>query len=220
MLTRVLEPEVMDTRDDAIDYDQMDHSAVNQRFVADFFRFAPHAGSPILDVGTGTARIPIEFCRVSPEVTLVAIDLAEQMLTLARQNCVRAGFESRIQIEKANGREFHYATASFPTVVSNSIIHHIPDPYDCLSEMVRVCQRRGVLFVRDLVRPEDEEILSQLVEQYAAGANPHQRQLFADSLRAALTLAEVQSLVAQLGFSPETVSMASDRHWTWAALNG
>ena len=34
MLPRVLEPEVMDSAAEAVDYDQMDHSHVNQLFVA------------------------------------------------------------------------------------------------------------------------------------------------------------------------------------------
>ena len=33
MLTRILEPEVMDTAEEARDYDTMDHSAVNRVFV-------------------------------------------------------------------------------------------------------------------------------------------------------------------------------------------
>jgi SAM-dependent methyltransferase len=109
-----------------------------------------------------------------------------------------------------------YPTGAFAAVVSNSIIHHIPDPFDCFSEMVRVCRSSGVIFVRDLIRPATEAELHHLVSLYAGNANLHQRQLFADSLRAALTLAEVQSLVVQLGFESDTVSQTSDRHWTWA----
>ena len=35
MLKRVLEPEVMDSDEDAREYDSMDHAAVNAVFVAD-----------------------------------------------------------------------------------------------------------------------------------------------------------------------------------------
>ena len=38
MIPRVLEPEAMETADEAADYDAMDHTAVNERFVADFLR--------------------------------------------------------------------------------------------------------------------------------------------------------------------------------------
>jgi len=218
MLQRVLEPEVMDTPDDARDYDTMDHAEVNRAFVRDFFTFASEHLSPMLDVGTGTAQIPIEFCRQNANVEIVAIDLAQEMLNIATENVKQAGFAHRVRLELASGRAMPYETGTFPGVVSNSIIHHIPDPFECFSEMVRVCKTGGVLFVRDLVRPDHEVRLNHLVQTHAGKANDHQRQLFADSLRAALTLAEVRSLLVQLGFATETVTMTSDRHWTWAAI--
>ncbi len=72
--------------------------------------------------------------------------------------------------------------------------------------------------MRDLSRPASAELLRQLVAQYAGDANEHQRQMFADSLHAALTVEEMRDLVATLGFPPETVQASSDRHWTWAAV--
>jgi hypothetical protein len=53
------------------------------------------------------------------------------------------------------------------------------------------------------------------VQTYAGDANAHQRQMFEDSLRAALTLDEVREMVAQLGLDPVTVRQTTDRHWTW-----
>jgi hypothetical protein len=60
-------------------------------------------------------------------------------------------------------------------------------------------------------------MLQQLVTTYAADATPYQRNLFADSLRAALTAEEMADLATTFGFAPETVRMTSDRHWTWIA---
>ena len=217
MLERVLEPEVMDTPDEATDYDSMDHSAVNRRFAADFLARAAADTGLTLDVGTGTAQIPIELCRQSPDIEIVAVDLADEMLKLARRNVERAGFADRIRIEKVNGRRMDYPPGHFAAVVSNSIIHHIPQPAECFAEMLRVCADGGRLFVRDLHRPVGEAELRNLVETYAGDANPHQRQLFTASLRAALTLDEVRTLVGNLGFAPDSVSLTSDRHWTWSA---
>lgn len=220
MLPRVLEPEVMDTPEEARDYDAMDHSVVNRVFTADFLSFHPRPTGTLLDVGTGTAQIPVELCRTMNGFDVLAIDAAQHMLTLARVNIDRAALASRIQIEKADAKQLQYANGSFTSIISNSIVHHIPDPFEAIAEMVRVCAPGGTVFVRDLLRPPGEVTLKLLVDTYAARANDHQRKLFSDSLRAALTLSEIQTLVAQLGFARTTVRQTSDRHWTWAANAG
>jgi ubiquinone/menaquinone biosynthesis C-methylase UbiE len=215
LLPRVLEPEVMDTPEEARDYDAMDHSAVNRVFVDDFLAAWDGRG-PVLDVGTGTALIPIEFCRQWPTGTVVAVDAAEHMLAVARTNVERAGLAWRIMLHLIDAKGMPFAAGSFPAVMSNSIVHHIPDPRAVFAEIARVAAPGATIFVRDLLRPADRETLNHLVETYAAGANDHQKKMFAESLHAALTVDEVRELVAGVGFDPAGVRQTSDRHWTWA----
>lgn len=220
MLSRVLEPEVMDTAEEALDYDTMDHSFVNGLFADQFAELLQ--GSPyrpagrwrVLDVGTGTAQIPIEIVRRRSDVDIVAIDLSREMLKLGQRNLERAGVAAAIRLELVDAKRLPDPSASYDAVISNSIIHHIPEPLHSLREMVRVLRPGGVLFVRDLLRPSDLATLDRLVEQHAAGANPHQRRLFAESLRAALTVEEVASLLQQVGLPVHWVAATSDRHWT------
>ena len=216
MLARVLEPEVMDSPEEARDYDAMDHATVNSVFVTDFLAVW-NGENPILDVGTGTAQIPIELCRRDARPQVRAIDLAEQMLRVGRDNVRRAGFEGRVRLERCDAKQMPFPAGSFAAVISNSIIHHIPGPGPVLAEMARVRTADGVLFIRDLVRPPDEATLRHLVATYAGEANAHQQQMFADSLHAALSLEEIRALVAALGFDPATVRQTTDRHWTWCA---
>jgi SAM-dependent methyltransferase len=110
-----------------------------------------------------------------------------------------------------------FDSGSYQVVISNSIVHHIPEPREVLAEAVRVTAMGGLLFHRDLCRPDTEQELDRIVETYAGGANAYQRRLFADSLHAALTVEEVRRIVAEFGFAPETVYKSSDRHWTWIA---
>jgi len=216
MIPRTLEPEVMESEADARDYDTMDHSAVNKAFAADFLSIADPRG-PILDVGTGTAQIPIEICRQSTSASIIAIDLSEEMLKIARLIVAQAALQHRITLECVNASAMPYGKGTFAAVVSNSIIHHIPEPAGCFAEMVRVAAAGAILFVRDLMRPESADEVNRLVALHAAGANPHQRQLFRDSLYAALTLDEVRAIVTALGFAAGTLQATSDRHWTWCA---
>jgi ubiquinone/menaquinone biosynthesis C-methylase UbiE len=214
MLLRTLEPEVMDTDDDARDYDSMDHADVNTQFVQDLVA-AGNIGQEVLDVGTGTARIPVEVCLRLATVHIVAVDLAESMLKLARAHLRRAALTGRITIRRADAKRLPFRHNRFTCVMSNSIVHHVPDPRIVFQEAVRVTAPGGMLFFRDLLRPETTERLEQLVAAYAAGANEHQRQLFRNSLHAALRLEEVQQLIGSLGFPAASVQQTSDRHWTW-----
>jgi ubiquinone/menaquinone biosynthesis C-methylase UbiE len=221
MLTRILEHEVMDTEQEACDYDSMDHSGVNRVFVDDLLVDATKADLPLasvemLDLGTGTAQIPIELCRRTAGVKIVAIDLAEEMLKLARLNVEAAGLQDRIRLERVDGKRLAYADGMFAAVISNSIVHHIPEPRSVLAEALRVVRPGGLIFIRDLLRPAADATVRHLVDTYAAGANDHQRFLLDASLRAALSLGEIRELVASLGFSPEMVEATSDRHWTWS----
>jgi ubiquinone/menaquinone biosynthesis C-methylase UbiE len=225
MLPRTLEPEVMDTREEAVDYDSMDHSGVNRVFVDDLLAASQEAGFDeaslteplrILDVGTGTAQIPIELCRRPLNCDVWAIDLAVEMLLLAEQNVREAALDGRILLEQEDAKAMNYSDADFDWVISNSIVHHIPEPESSLRDMLRVLRPGGFFFVRDLLRPESDAEVEAIVRTYAGAENENQQQLFRQSLHAALTVDEMRGLMSALGWSGECVSQNSDRHWTVA----
>ena len=214
---RRLEPEVMDTPEEARDYDQMDHSQVNQQFVTDLLAFLPVRPAFAVDLGTGTAQIPIALCRQLPELRVDAVDASVEMLRLAQRNTLDAGCASRVRLILADAKQLPYPDHSVPLVISNSLIHHLPEPRVLFEEIQRIGLPGGWLFLRDLARPAGPAERDRLVDCYAAEANPHQRQLFSDSLEAALTLEEMRELVLAHGYAGDTVALTSDRHWTWAA---
>ncbi len=216
-LERVLEPEVMDTLEEATDYNEMDHREVNRKFVDDLLAAGEISGE-VLDLGTGTALIPIELCQRHEDCRVMAVDMAVHMLDLARYNIEAETLIERIMLEQIDAKEMPFDDDRFDVVMSNSIVHHIPDPFVALSEAVRVTKPGGLIYIRDLMRPEDDATVQQLVDTYAADENNHARQMFDDSLRAALSLDEIRVMVVRLGFVPESVSATSDRHWTWSSF--
>ena len=231
MLIRILEPEWMDSERDAREYDAMDHAAVNAAFVTDLLdavtdwsrkRPVQSGLAPrleVLDLGAGTGQIPIELSRRGPSVRVVAVDAAASMLAAARENVAAAGFGERIELVLADAKLLPFPPASFPVVISNSIVHHIAEPATVIAEAIRVTAHGGLQFHRDLCRPEGAAELERIVATYAGDATPYQRKLFADSLRAALALEEMQRLVGEIGFPAQSVQKTSDRHWTWMAAN-
>lgn len=216
-MKRVLEPEVMDTPEEARDYNAMDHSAVNAAFVDDLLA-AGLPGNRVLDLGTGTALIPIRLCQQNDEVQVLAVDAAIHMLELAKLNVGMANLHLRIQLQHTDAKKLPFPDKMFDATVSNSIIHHIPEPIGCLREAVRVTRTGGRLFFRDLMRPASRAELDALVEQYAGREGDHAQRMFAESLAAALSLEEIRDLVKELGFPATSVQPTSDRHWTWTAV--
>jgi SAM-dependent methyltransferase len=240
MIQRILEPELMDSAEDAREYDAMDHSVVNAQFVTDLLaalqkgespNYRPTTSQPsdssaaiigpvsflrVSDLGAGTGQIPIELARRAPTIHVTAVDAARSMLPLASRNIDVAGLTDRIEFVLADAKHLPFDSESFPAVISNSIVHHIPNPHEVITEAVRVTAPGGLLFHRDLARPAGEAELRHLVETYAGDATPYQRKIFAESLRAALTADEMGDIVAMFGFARDSVSMTSDRHWTWS----
>lgn len=212
MLHRVLEPEVMDTEEDAREYDAIDNAEVNAAFVDEAAALAPDSGD-LLDVGCGPGQIAVLLARRLPAMRIVAADLAEEMLRIARRHVSLSLLGKRIDVVRADAKATGFPAESFDMVVSNSLAHHIPEPLHLFQEIRRVSRRGAAIFVKDLLRPAGLDEWRHLVQTYAADCNAYQRRLFADSLRAALSLDEVAQLCHEAGLTGVIVERVSDRHW-------
>jgi ubiquinone/menaquinone biosynthesis C-methylase UbiE len=212
-MNRILEPEVMDTWLEATAYDAMDFESVNTAFATDAIDLDPHA-IKILDVGTGTARIPILMCQQRSQYLITGIDLAQSMLIIGQRNVEEAGLNQRIRLERVDSKRMPYPDLEFDMLVSNSLVHHLPDPLSFFQEVKRLVRPGGALLIRDLIRPENDTIVNSLVAKIGEGYDTHQQQLFRDSLNAALTLTEVQELIDRVGLAQVKLVQSSDLHWT------
>ncbi len=216
MLSRVLEPEVMNDRDEAVQYNDMDHTEVNRNFVTDLLAAGP-LGLDCLDLGTGTALIPIELCLRNEDVRVMATDASSVMLDLARYRLEINSLTQRIQLHLGDAKKLIFEDHFFDTVMSNSLVHHLPSHETFFKEAMRVLRPNGLLFVRDLCRPASLVQLESLVSTYAAHETPSSQQMLRQSLHAALSLDEIRSLATDAGLPADCVAMSSDRHWTLSA---
>lgn len=213
MLHRVLEPEVMNDRNEAVEYNEMDHKTINRSFVSDLLA-SGQLGIDCLDLGTGTALIPIELCQRDQEIRVMASDASTVMLELARYQLEINNLTNRIQLHLGDAKKLIFESNFFDTVMSNSLVHHLPTHESFLLEAVRVLRPNGLLFLRDLCRPENQEQLDVLVSTYAANENESSQQMLRQSLQAALSLTEIRELAIAAGLPADCVAMTSDRHWT------
>ena len=101
---------------------------------------------------------------------VMAIDLSVAMLDQARLNIEVNSLINRIALAHIDSKELLYEDDQFDVVMSNSIVHHIPEPGTVIAEAVRVTKSGGRLFFRDLLRPIDDSTVQHLVATYAAEA--------------------------------------------------
>jgi ubiquinone/menaquinone biosynthesis C-methylase UbiE len=209
-MERVLEPEAMDTREEADAYASMDHSDANDAFVERLFALG--AAGSMLDIGTGPGQIPLLICARDAAARVTGIDLAEHMLRHARRARDSSAFAARIDYRRGDAKALAFPDRHFDAVYSNTILHHIPDPTPFLREARRVLRAGGALLIRDLFRPPSLEQVEALVALHAADATPAQRALFRDSLCAALTPDELRQIADAAGLHDAKVVVDTDRH--------
>lgn len=216
MLQRVLEPEVMDTEEDALEYDAIPSDHVNEEFTDELLRLCP---DPVMgvDLGTGPGHIPILIAQKHRTVQIVGLDLSLNMLKLARKRLELAGVADRVRFAAMDIKSTTLESRCYDLVFSNSIVHHIPDPVDVFVEGKRLSKGNGLIFFKDLLRPNSVKEVDRLVAQHAADGTSHQRELFRNSLRASLTVREVQQIAEEAGLWSAEVRQTSDRHWVLIA---
>jgi ubiquinone/menaquinone biosynthesis C-methylase UbiE len=205
----------MDTARDAEEYDAMNFSEADTRFAVDALALiADRPDAQILDIGTGTAKIPIMMLDRRSDLRILAVDLAEEMLRVAARNLTRAGYDGACKLGRLDAKALRLPTARYDLVMCNSTAHHIPEPLELFTEIARTVKPDGAVLVRDLVRPPTMTDAWAIVKRIAAGDGMRQQQLFFDSLCAALTLSDVEELVTRAGLTGLRVFQVSDRHWS------
>jgi ubiquinone/menaquinone biosynthesis C-methylase UbiE len=209
-MERTLEPEVMDTAEEADGYDAMDHTEPNAAFVERLCEL--EASGRMLDVGTGPGHMPLLVCERIAGATVVGVDLAEHMLRHAERHRAASPYRDRVEYRLGDAKGLDFGDGEFDAVFSNTILHHIPDPHPFLREAWRVLAPGGALLIRDLFRPETPERARELVALHAADASPYQQELFRASLHAAFTPDELRTLAEEAGLAGVELVVDSDRH--------
>ncbi|HEV2054170.1 MAG TPA: methyltransferase domain-containing protein [Methylomirabilota bacterium] len=219
-MDRVLEPELMTGEDQALAYAKADFAQVNQGFVDRFRACFPKAvGGAMVDLGCGPGDIPVRFAKALPGFTITAVDGSEPMIALAKLAAKQAGVEDRVHPRCARLPMLPLPLQSFDAVVSNSLVHHIPDPQRFWNEVVRLGKPGAAVLIMDLLRPESPGRAREIVEQYSGSEAPVLKEDFFNSLCAAFTLRELRYQIRSRGLGGLVCEFASDRHWiVWGHL--
>lgn len=109
--------------------------------ITDFFARI-HRSNGLLDVGGGFGRLA-KFCsRFTNKITL--LDPSQRNLSEAKTFLRR---ERGITLKQGIAESLPFKDSSFSTVLCVRVLHHIPDPGKCISELSRVTRPGGYLIL-------------------------------------------------------------------------
>ena len=212
MMKRTPEPDLMNDIAQAEAYTATDFSEPHDAFVAYFKeRFPDFKSGNVLDLGCGTADVIIRFANMFPNVHITGIDGAQEMLNIGSRDVERSGLADRIDLKKCILPDNELSGQKFDAVISNSILHHLKDPF-ILWELINNCSKPGApIFIMDLMRPDDTDTAARYVQLYAEGAPEILKEDFYNSLLASYTVDEVRKQLNSAGLAL-SVEAVSDRH--------
>ncbi len=130
-------------------------------------------GPLLLDVATGTGRVPITLLRLAFDGHIVGLDLSNGMLSRALSKLEPYG--DQVSLVRQDASRLPFASNSCHAVTCLESLEFMPNPLGALAEMVRVLAPGGVLMLtnrvgwesrllpgRALSRPRFEQMLALL----------------------------------------------------------
>lgn len=166
----------------------------------------------VLEVGVGTGK-NLPYYPVGAKV--IAVDIAEQMLAVARQRAYDLGVE--VDLREGDIQCLDFPDDSFDTVVATCVFCSVPDPLLGLREVERVVKPDGQILLLEHVRSDHPvvgplmDLLSPLTSRlWGASINRptvrtvEQAGLQIESIRDLGPMGIVKSIVARPGRSTST----------------
>lgn len=214
IMERIPEPELMDSPEQTAAYAGADFSESNDLVAGRVMGLLGDGEAELnaVDLGCGPADIAIRLAKRLPRARIDAVDAGPSMLARAREALVAEGLLDRIRLIEARLPTTRLEAGHYDVVLSNSLLHHLPDPM-ALWEGVRNCAKAGAtVCVMDLRRPANLEAAHELTQSYAGDAPDVLRNDFFNSLRAAYNREEVVDQLRRAGLDELDVEEPTDRH--------
>jgi SAM-dependent methyltransferase len=212
---RTVEPELMTGEESARAYAEADFAAPNAAFCRWVEEHA--AGIPeqarVVDLGCGPGDIALRLGRAHPGWQIDGVDGSPAMLAHAEVARARAGLGDRVRWICTRLPSSKLPRAAYHVSLSNSLLHHLPEPNVLWESLVALTRPGGIVVVMDLLRPESRKQAWELVETYSPGEPSTLKTDFFHSLCAAFRPAEVRAQLDRLGLEELKVEQVSDRHW-------
>ena len=115
----------------------------------------PNENKKILEIATGTAMNSILVAKNRPKVTIVGVDLSEEMLDIAKNNIKRYGIQN-IEFVKMDGEKMTFENETFDYIIISLLLHELREDTanNILKECFKILKQNGKIFILEWEEPK------------------------------------------------------------------
>ena len=171
------------------------------------------AAARVLDLGCGPGDITFRFARAWPQCHVHGVDGSDAMLLLAEKALGgEPSLQGRVHFLKGMLPELELPCPQYDIIISNSLLHHLPDPAVLWQTVKAFAAPDAMIFIMDLKRPASIAEAARLRDTYAHGEPEVLQCDFYNSLLAAFDVGEIQAQLNDEGLADLNIRIVSDRH--------
>ncbi len=106
----------------------------------------------LADIGCGPGLLTMLIARKFPQLKVLGLDTAQEMITTANQNALSLGLQARVEYRQGDIRSLPVPDQTLDFAVSSLSLHHWSEPERGLAEIYRVLKPGGQVLLFDLRR--------------------------------------------------------------------
>ena len=141
----------------------------------------------ILEAGTGKGHFALVLAKTGH--SFVTFDISADEQHFAKLNLAYFGLEKSVVFRIENGEHTSFTDASFDTIFSVNVLHHLDNPCKVIDELIRLLSSKGKLVLADFTE-EGFKFMDKIhsMEGHTHGTGK-------------LSMAEAEDYLAKKGFS-------------------
>ncbi|MEW9878439.1 class I SAM-dependent methyltransferase [Pseudomonas putida] len=156
-------------------------------------------GDVVLDIGCGPASLLLQLARLNPRAEFIGADLSASMLEVGRESIRQQGIDNVELREEDMTRLASIADRSVDVVISSMALHHLADLSQLeatFRNIARVLRNDRAIYLNDFGRLKSVESVDYFVSRASDGADQATLLDYRNSLLAAFSREEFQTLAA------------------------
>ncbi len=200
-MERILEKEIMNNKAHIFAYASFIKDSPLSQYITNYIvNKYPLENARIIDLGSGTADIPINLIQKRPQIKeIIGIDASQEMIAFSGKKIQALGLSKKIKLINAKipDTEEKIPKRNFDIIFSKHLLHHLPDPCLFWEEIKKLTRKNSKILITDFIRPSNEQEIENIVTtsrvtEASTSLEKFAEKEFYNSLRASFTLEEIR----------------------------